>query len=195
MCSGRPRSSCLATIFITIALCYSTCAKTANSQTTKKDLRVFPVGRASHPEPDYVKLRAALLAATAVPLKLPTFLPFIDAANPIAASLVSVNQSGYEIALGWGEGCFSVDLPSGAGACHYGMIRGSSGTLIENEGRRVPVNLTDGIRGYFVGFTCGANCDDAAIGWTQGGYHYSISLKAGSEKELIKVANSAITQQ
>ena len=122
-------------------------------------------------------------------------VPIAHSADPVAPSLVSTGPSDYEISLGWGIGCFSPELRYGGGACHYGTIRGSSEALSENDGRRVPVRLVGGIRGYFVGFTCGAHCDDAAVDWTQGGYHYSISLKAGSKSDLIKVANSAIAQQ
>jgi hypothetical protein len=177
-----------------IAMAYSATAQTVMPKEPNETLRVFPLSSASIPLPDFLKLREVLLKETNVPLRLPTFLPYIDAADPVAASLVSTSSSSYEIWLGWGDGCFSAEVPQGAGACHYGAIRGSAGALTEDEGRRVPVTLAGGIHGYYVGFTCGSHCGDGAIGWTQGGYHYSISLKAGSKKELIKVANSAIAQ-
>jgi len=36
------------------------------------------------------------------------------------------------------------------------------------------------------------HCDDAAVGWAEGRYHYSMSLKAGKREMLLKMANSAI---
>ena len=43
-----------------------------------------------------------------------------------------------------------------------------------------------------IDFDCGAHCDDASLDWTEEGYYYGISLKAGDKKTLIRVANSAI---
>ena len=176
-----------------MAVVCSTTAQTPKAKNPNRSLQVFAISSGSKPE--FEKLRAVLVAQTDVPVKLPVFLPYIDATHVVAASLVSIASSGYEIGLGWGEDCFSPDLPGGAAACHYGTIRGSSERLTENEGRQVPLVLLGGIHGYFVPFTCGTSCDDAAIGWQEHGYHYSISLKAGSKGMLIKVANSAIAQQ
>ncbi len=177
----------------TVSVC---CAAQPNvPKIANETLRVFAISSRTKPGPDFAKVRAALLEQTEVPARLPTFLPFIDAENPVAASLVSTSSPSYEIALGWGKDCFSPELRDGAGACHYGTIRGSVEPLVENNGQRIPITLTRGIDGYFVGFTCGAHCSDPAIGWEEDGYHYSISLKAGSRKILIRVANSAIAQQ
>ena len=186
---------CVAIYCALLSLTYFAHAQTSQPKTLDESLRVFAVPSVMQDSPDFTKLRSALRGQTDVPIKLPTFLPYIGAANPIAASLVSTSSSSYEISLGWGQDCFSADLREGAGACHYGTIRGSSVVLSENSGRRIPVILLGGTHGYFVPFTCGAHCDDAAVGWEEGGYHYSISLKAGSKKELVKVANSAIAQQ
>jgi hypothetical protein len=176
-------------------LCSTVRAQTLKPNNSNDGLQVFNITSTSGSKPDFEKLREVLTAQTNVPVKLPAFLPYIDAKHPVAASLVLTASSSYEIALGWGEDCFSPDLLGGAGACHYGTIRGSAERLIENEGRRVPLNLAGGVHGYFVPFTCGAHCDDSAIGWDENGYHYSIGLKAGSEKVLTRVANSAISQQ
>ena len=194
MCSATMNKSRFVAICSVIAMAYSVTAQTVMPKEPNETLRVFPLSSASNPLPDLSKLRDVLLKETNVPLRLPAFLPYIDAADPIAASLVTTSSSSYEIWLGWGNGCFSAEVPNGAGACHYGTIRGSADTLREDDGPRVPVTLASGIRGYYVGFSCGFHCGDGAVGWKQGDYHYSISLKAGSKKELIKVANSAIAQ-
>jgi len=134
------------------------------------------------------KLRPVLLAKTHVPVELPTYLPYVaqNDSPSIYATIDSVDSGAYTIELGLGEGC------GGAGACHYGTVRGSTRPLVENHGSKKAVMLDAGIRGYFINFTCGASCDDAAIGWADGHCHYSVSIKAGDKAALIKVANSAV---
>lgn len=190
---GRRFGFRVAVIWHVVAAVCSASAQTPKPKISDESLRVFAISSGS--KADFGKLRAALHEQTDVPVRLPAFLPYIDATNPIAASLVSTTSSSYEIALGWGEECFFPGQREGAGACHYGTIRGSTERLTENEGRRVPIVLVGGLHGYFIASTCGAHCDDAVIGWQESGYHYSISMKAESEKVLIKVANSAISQQ
>jgi hypothetical protein len=53
--------------------------------------------------------------------------------------------------------------------------------------------LTDGIKGYFTDFTCGANCSDATLTWQSGNVRYTVGIKAGEVTSLTKMANSAIT--
>jgi hypothetical protein len=128
-----------------------------------------------------------LLQKTHVPLRLPSFIPDnVDEGSPIYAILESAEPASYEIQLAWTKDC------KGGNACHYGTVRGSSKTLVEENRARVPVLLEGGIRGYFVDSQCGAHCDDSSIGWTEGEYHYAISLKAEKMETLLKVANSAI---
>jgi hypothetical protein len=135
------------------------------------------------------KLKPILLQKTRVPLRLPSYVPEDgDKSHPIFAILQSAKDTDYEIELGWTEDC------NGGNACHYGTIRGSTALLTEDEGNKVPVGLVGGIKGHFIDFTCGAHCDDSSVGWTEGGYHYSISLKAEKMATLIKVANTAILE-
>ena len=135
----------------------------------------------------FASVRSSLLQQTQVPLRLPGFLPDDgDKDWPIHAILESASQRGYDIQLAWEEDC------TGGNYCHYGYVQGSLDPLVENDGKRVPVILKGGIKGHFIPFTCGAHCDDATIGWSENGYHYSIGLKAGKIKTMIRVANSAI---
>jgi hypothetical protein len=189
------RSFGVAGIWCIASFCGPGTAQRINEKSPNETFRVFTIGLRVDSTPDFSMLTDAILEGSDVPLRLPAFLPYLDPTDPIAASIVYTDSSSYEVALGWGSDCFSREMRSGAGNCHYGTIRGSSHTLDENAGRRVPLILRGGIHAYFIGFTCGANCDDAAVGWNESGYHYSISLKAGSKKELIKVANSAIAKQ
>jgi len=133
------------------------------------------------------RLTDTLMKKTRVPLRLPTFVPDGDDEAPIFASLESASAESYQVELAWKENC------GGGDACHYGTVRGSAGPLIEEGRHRSAVILARGIKGYFVGFKCGAHCDDSSVGWTERGYHYAISVKAGKVKELIQMANSAIT--
>jgi|SRR5215469_1885062 len=124
---------------------------------------------------------------SAVPLRLPTYLPYLDEKNPIYASIGSVNKSHYRIILGYGRDC------EGGPACLYAELEGSSTPLREYAGETmVPISLQGGIKGYFINFTCGANCSESYIGWTEGGFHYFIGMKAEKKEMLIKIANSAI---
>jgi len=127
---------------------------------------------------------------SAVPLKLPTFLPYLDEQNPIYASIGSANKSHYRIILGYGKDC------EGGPTCLYAEFEGSSTPFREYTGEtRIPVALQGGIKGYFINFTCGANCSESYIGWTEGGFHYFIGMKAEKKEMLIKIANSAIGGQ
>lgn len=139
---------------------------------------------------DHVTIReviSQLRGQTNVPLRWPTFIPNVtDKDHPLYVDLLSVNPESYHIEVGWIEGC------DGRNVCHFGAVRGSAAPLIENEGRKVLVTLEGGIKGYFIDFTCGAHCDDAAVGWSEHGYYYSINLKAGKKETLIRMANSAI---
>jgi hypothetical protein len=69
---------------------------------------------------------------------------------------------------------------------------GSTSPIGEKDGPQIPVKLKGGIIGYFVESDCGAHCDDSAIGWREGKYYYSISLKAENKEIMIRIANSAI---
>jgi hypothetical protein len=133
-------------------------------------------------------VESVLQPETDVPLRWPSIITAgADEDNPLYVNLLSADRASYNIELGWVEGC------TGGNACHYGTVRGSVAPISENEGVRVPVKLSRGIRGYFIDSTCGAHCDDSAIGWTEGKFHYSVSIKAEKKETLIKVVNSAIT--
>jgi len=133
------------------------------------------------------KVESALKGKTRVPLRWPSFIPdATDEAHPLYVNLLSISQTSYDLELGWTADCV------GGNYCHYGVVRGSIAPLGENEGVRVPVELLESIKGYFIDSTCDAHCGDSAVGWAEGGYHYSISIKAEKKQKLIRCANSAI---
>lgn len=130
-----------------------------------------------------------LQSKTKVALRLPTFVPYDDDKdNPLFAAVLTAAPDNYQIELAWAPDC------NGGGACHLGYISGSTKSLLGNQGPKVPVALNGGIKGYFVDAGCGANCDDSAIYWADGDYHYSISMKAEAMETLTKMVNSAIPQ-
>ena len=133
------------------------------------------------------KLRETLERRTKVPLRLPVFSFPKNSSDIAAYAIIQLNdESGYEIQLAATDDC------GGQNYCHEGTLRGSVDELEENEGPRIPVKLANGIEGYFVESTCGAHCDDSSIGWREGKYHYSISMKAERLARLRKLADSAI---
>ena len=123
---------------------------------------------------------------TAVPLKLPPFLPFNnDRANPLYVN-GSADEQGYRIEIGLTPDC------EGQHVCHYGTLFGSRRRIEMDDGKRVAVVLAGGVRGEFHESTCAAYCSDVQIGWPQDGYFYMISLKAATPAELKRMVNSAI---
>ncbi len=78
------------------------------------------------------------------------------------------------------------------------MLIGTTRALsqIEEEGLadrpRTLVKLQQGFDGYFYRAVCFAYCSDSLIVWSEGRYHYIISLKAGRKTELIESATLAI---
>lgn len=134
-------------------------------------------------------IRPLLAAKTSVPLRLPDLhVVFGEKAGSLYAILENADSSHYEIQIALTNDC------TGGNYCHAGTVRGGTAPLVENEGRRVPLTLEGGIKGYFVDFACGAHCDDSSVGWKEGGYYYSISLKAAKLGTLVKLANSAIVR-
>jgi len=133
----------------------------------------------------YRELVSQLQSQTKVPLRLPTFVPKDgDKDNPVVAKLETASLDDYQIELRLATEC--------GGVGHLGYIDGSTSALSENTGPKIPVVLNGGIKGYFIDAGCGANCDDAAIYWTDGKYHYSISMKAETKDTLTRMVNSAI---
>ena len=183
----------LASLFV--AYCGATGQQTAAS--VRKPTALAPK---LQPNPVYSEILPTLQKKTRVPLRLPAYLPY-DEPKPkskrkndedaqgedLTASIVRVDEQSYSIQLAFGKDC------TGAHVCRDGGITGSTVFRDEHPDRRkVPVKLHRGIRGSFVDSECGAYCDESVLYWSEHGYHYSISSKAASKKELIRLANSAI---
>ncbi|MBN1303886.1 MAG: hypothetical protein JXA13_05580 [Anaerolineales bacterium] len=136
------------------------------------------------------------LAAHSAPVMLPPEFPAEAGTPGIVPYLFTARAGEYEASLDYGLDC------RGTGACHYGVITGmqtdsavpvGTTTFPFEAGRARLTPLANGITGYFVDYTCGANCNDAVVWWVYDGYQYSIGLKAGPRTLVIALANAAIT--
>jgi hypothetical protein len=121
------------------------------------------------------------------PVYLPTFIEGYSGNEKLYANVVKVDAKGYEVILGFTPDC------GGGTACRLGTLYAE---VVANNAaplKGTAVNLTDGIKGYFTDFTCGANCSDATLTWQSGNVRYTVGIKAGEVTSLTKMANSAIT--
>jgi hypothetical protein len=162
------------------------------------------------------------LQMTGIPLRLPIEVPattILRSQDPKATAetlklpvYVHLNEdtpNGYVITLGYSDTC------DGGNSCRLGTLsaqRLTKGTPAIDEqyafmkpsakfkGKRSPepmaaVQLANGIKGQFVPWLCGANCNDAKVVWDQDGYRYFVGIKIGDQSALVHMANSAITSQ
>jgi|SRR5215472_8697691 len=134
-----------------------------------------------------VPLLKTLRETTKIPLRLPSFIPYSDdPSSQVYSSIIFVNGTSYAIDLSFTPDC------TGGNSCHLGSIRSAEGTAMWSE-HGSPVHLVNGLTSYFTPASCGgAGCTDAELFWTQDGFSYSVSLKAGSRSELIRMAQSMI---
>ena len=123
-----------------------------------------------------------------MPLRWPTYLGAdIGAGHPLFVNLLSESAMDYKMELGWSADCI------GGAYCHYGTVSGNVGPADATLG--APVKLEGAIGGYFTESKCNATntrCSDAQVSWAEGAYHYTVSLKNGTQDKLIRMANSAI---
>jgi putative hemolysin len=135
------------------------------------------------------------LESTGVPPMLPPDFPGGEGLPSIHPHVFTVEPGEYEISLGFGADC------RGAGACHYGSLAGkkvdsnepvSTRTFEFDAARAQKVTLANGIEGYFIEALCGANCDDSKVFWISDGFQYMVGMKAGSQPDVVNLANAAI---
>jgi hypothetical protein len=133
------------------------------------------------------EMLSVLFQKSSIPIRLPEYVPYSDDKETTLYAILEVTEpERYSIQSASLKDC------EGGNACHVGYIGGSKTPFPPEDKPGVPVRLTGGIKGTFIDFDCGAHCDDASLNWTEGGYYYGISLKAGDKKTLIRMANSAI---
>ena len=131
-----------------------------------------------------------------VPPMLPPEFPTQAGQPEIVPYSITMENGKYVFSLDYGTDCM------GAGYCHLGVIGGMQTTSsvpthfntyypFEAE-RAEQVPLLNGITGYFIESTCGANCNDATIWWIYNGYQYMLGIKAGPKDMVVALANAAI---
>ena len=148
---------------------------------------------AQHPEQasaqerfDLRDLAPKLEHNTSIKLRLPSFLPGVDAQHSIYAIIRSADSSGYDILL-------VEELPcEGQHNCLYGSVQGSNSPLEPVEGKSLPVRLKGGIKGQFFEPVCYAYCNQAYLRWSEAGAYYSIGIKGEHLGPIVKAANSAL---
>lgn len=184
-------------------ICYLTCLMLLSCVDTAYSVpQVNPV---------FQPIIPVLQKQTQVPILLPSHIPTeefveLDGDSKLSAIVETANSFEYSIILGFDEQC------NGGNACRFGYVSGKIITPITlplNEEyefdptykpMRSPekpgfVSLVNGIKGYFLPYSCAAFCSDSYLAWNQNGYRYMVSIKAGTLKELLKMANSAITNE
>ncbi|MGI9607814.1 MAG: hypothetical protein ACR2P0_16925 [Acidimicrobiales bacterium] len=129
-----------------------------------------------------------LQAETNIPIRLPLTTVFGDTDIGLQATIASVDADGYVIYVGFGE-CH------GGTACRIATftaqrIDEAGGQFIEPV---VPIALPNGLPGELHDATCGANCGDATIEWTEGDVAYSVGEKAASGGAVHALAWVSIT--
>ena len=136
-------------------------------------------------------LLSRLKAETGAPILLPTELPPSVASRKLYVDGQGTPE-GYYISLTSRPDC-------GANACTIGYFEAKRGS---KPSFKRTVNLAQGIKGYYKPLTCGGSCSPPVIEWLLGDVLYSIELdvagkatlkKDEEERELIRLANSAIT--
>jgi hypothetical protein len=142
--------------------------------------------RNSQPHGVFQPILPKLRQKTRIPIILPKVIPGSEGENQLYAILEAATPRKYDILLGFSPNC------TGGTACRFGVVTAATVTRKTPRLTGRPVSLAKGITGYFVDFSCGANCSDATLTWRQQGVQYMLGLKAGDRNSLVKMANSAI---
>jgi hypothetical protein len=127
-----------------------------------------------------------LLKATRVPLRLPAYLAAEEETNQLYAVIDELKATSYAVQVAFAPDC------EGGNACNYGFVAGAARDPRAPRLKGKPVRLAQGLTGYFIDATCGATCGYSTLSWWQGGYEYTVGIKAAELSALRQMANSAI---
>jgi hypothetical protein len=172
---------CAVFLFVSVSSFHKSAIATINNQS-----QLLAQQSQTQAHPVFKSILPKLKQKTQIQILLPKFIPESDGENPIYAIIEAAAEQKYDILLGFSPDC------SGGTACRLGILSAEAVTRKTPRLTGKPVSLVKGITGYFVDFTCGANCSDATLTWRQQGVQYVVGLKAGDRTSLIKMANSAI---
>lgn len=123
-----------------------------------------------------------------IPQKIPRNISqivgnLLNIESPIYRVVTSPTSSKNEMIMGYAEDCY------GGTACRLGMISAEKLTETATEPPGSQVSLEDGIIGNFVEGSCGANCSDSTISWDYRGSRYTLGIKVGKQKTMVKMAD------
>lgn len=147
-------------------------------------------------KPGFRPAITVLKRKTKLKLSIPKALPnnYADD-DEFYCTVTKLKPDEYEMMIGYTVDC------SGGNACRLGSfygkytgqnrITGTANYPFERKQAK-QVQLSKGIKGYFVNATCGANCSDSKIFWTVDGWEYMVGLKVGNLSQVKEFANSAI---
>jgi hypothetical protein len=132
----------------------------------------------------FEKIEPIIRHGCRVPLRLPRFLR--DEKQPIYAIAQPVTRFHYKILLATELSC------NGQNSCLYGSIQGSATPFkLDKNIKPFKVSLM-GHDGQFIKPVCHEYCSEAFVQWREGGFYYSIGIKAERMHSLIGIADSAI---
>lgn len=158
---------------------------TTNTTTTTTTIAVLPEDRSI--DPVFDPILDDLVARSGVPVRLPADAGLGDDTD-IVASLFQADENGYLIYLGFGPDC------NGGNVCRVSTFSGrrlAEGDTID-EALGLPVPLPGGIDGRFFDATCGANCGDGSVVWTEDNVHYTVGEKLGPSPAMLELAWNSI---
>lgn len=117
---------------------------------------------------------------------VPVLLPAQAAMLPKASAHLDVAGRGhYSITLGYVPNC-------DGHACEWGSLDAEPAPSGRGRPAGSPVSLPRGKTGYYLNFTCGANCGDSTVTLDFHGTRYTFGVKAGKRSEVVKLARSAL---
>lgn len=197
------RSKVLFVICFVLVVCTAVIQVQANQSVVSTQLAQI----ASQLHPMFRPVINQLKAKTRVPLQLPAYIPQEDYPLYITVNMATPKQ--YELTIGTDKNC------SGGNYCRYGTVSGQRITTstpsveeeyaflndpsyqpsVRSKEKMGKVTLANGIKGYFIPYVCGANCDDSKVIWEQRGYRYLVGIKSGDKKTVVEMANSAISSK
>jgi hypothetical protein len=124
-----------------------------------------------------------------IPVVLPTTVPRQHAAGTqLSATVDDRTTWGYLVDIGYTPHC------GGANACRYGSVTGGAEIdtpTIFDYPRARHVRLKNGALALYFPYRCGASCGDSVLVFQEEGFVYTVSLKAGSLRDILTMANSA----
>lgn len=147
-------------------------------------------GTAPSANPIFRPLLSRLVSGIDIPVLLPRTLPTNLSPRPhLYATLDDRNAFAYDVNIGYTPDCH------GMGACRYGEVTGGpelNTPTIFDYPRARHVRLHNGALGLYFPYTCGASCGDSALVFQNDGIVYMVSIKAGSLRAVLAMANSVV---